>query len=171
MGAGSPSRRKAWTNPSAPSMFTLHGRSYHRIFDAQAVYYNYNVTNNSRLYIYDGEIDRHVETLNLHNNTTTPLRQFLLDNNQRYRTYRSAVYDLLNRPDEEGKKLSPAYIEFEPITRALSGPHQIVGEIATLIYNDSTNPGPRVAYTFPRERPDDPPRFIPLWPCANETLQ
>lgn len=58
MGAGSPLGRRKWTDPSHPLMLTMRGCSYHRIFDAESVYRDLTVTNNSRFYIYEGEFDR-----------------------------------------------------------------------------------------------------------------
>ena len=46
---------KTWTNPAPPSMLTLHGKAYHRIFDLQEKYETTNVSNSARFYIYDSE--------------------------------------------------------------------------------------------------------------------
>ena len=46
----------SWTQPDrGPSMLTLHGKAYHRIFDLQLQYEDMNVSNSSRFYIFDSE--------------------------------------------------------------------------------------------------------------------
>ena len=51
LGAGGVDKRM-WTQPKrGPSMLTLHGKAYHRIFDLQQQYEDMNVSISSRFYI------------------------------------------------------------------------------------------------------------------------
>ena len=71
------------------------------------------------------------------------------------------------------------FLEFAQVSRVNDGP--IIGddvsapEIAVLFYTSNVeNPGPRTVVTYieyPRNSPDDKPRFLPLWSSAYETLQ
>ena len=46
----------SWTQPDrGPSMLTLHGNAYHRIFGLQLQYEDMNVSTSSRFYIFDSE--------------------------------------------------------------------------------------------------------------------
>ena len=48
LGAGGVDKR-SWTQPDrGPGMFTLHGKTYHRIFDLQQLYEDMNVSNSGR---------------------------------------------------------------------------------------------------------------------------
>lgn len=49
------SQKRTWTNPAAPSMLTMHGRAYHRIFDLEERHDMMTVGNTARLYIYDSD--------------------------------------------------------------------------------------------------------------------
>ena len=55
LGAGGVDKR-SWTQPNrGPSMLTLHGKAYHRVFDLQQQYEDMNVSSSSRIYIFDSE--------------------------------------------------------------------------------------------------------------------
>lgn len=172
LGAGGIEKR-SWTQPSAPSMLTLHGRAYHRIFDLQEQYTDMNVTNNARFYIYDSEFNSQSASQHLDSQISNTLRQHVNTNIPWATQYRSAVSIINQTPDDSSDK---PYIEFAQVSRANDGP--VVGdaisapEIAALVYNSNTqNNGPRTVVTYPRNSPDNKPRFLPLWSAAYETLQ
>ena len=122
MGAGSPTVHRTWTQPTVgPSMPTLDGKAYHRIFDLYTSYSGTTVQNCSRFYIFDGELNSQAQDLSLNSAIVVNLRNRLICRNSWCRTFPSAVDEVLNSlplPHDA----APAYIEFQPITNALAGP-------------------------------------------------
>lgn len=175
LGAGGIQKR-TWTQPNPPSMLTLHGKAYHRIFDLQEQYAQYSVSNSSRFYIYDSEFAAHASTLKLNSETASILRTHINTNVKWAREYRSAVDEILNLPAHNINGSNVPYIEFAEVSRATEGP--VVGdavaapEIAALVYTSGHgNDGPRAVVTYPRNSPDSKPRFLPIWSSVYETLQ
>ena len=66
-----------WTEPPPPSMLQLHGRAYHRIFDANNDYNNESTppTNHARMYIYDASRRQRAEQLSLDSMVVDRLQQ------------------------------------------------------------------------------------------------
>ena len=67
-------QRRTWTNPSPPSMLTMHGKAYHRIFDLQQQYSDITVVNTARFYIYNSEFNTPSRALHINHNTASSLR-------------------------------------------------------------------------------------------------
>ena len=157
-------------------MLTLHGKAYHRIFDLQEQYADYNVSNSARFYIYDSEFADKASSLHLNMQTANVLRSHVNTNIKWAQQYRSAVDDVINHSAQTNRTSPPAYIEFAEVSRVNDGP--VVGEnvtapeIAALLYTSGQqNNGPRAMITYPKNNPDSKPRFLPLWSSAYETLQ
>ena len=74
LGAGGLDKR-TWTQPSPPSMLTLHGRAYHRIFDLQPDHSK--ICHNARLHIYDSEFIDTAENLQVNIETASTLRRHI----------------------------------------------------------------------------------------------
>lgn len=80
-----------WTNPKPPSMLTLHGKAYHRIFDLQEKYETMNVYNSARFYIYDSEFVDQAQHLGIDLGIAETLRTHVHENISWARQYRAAV--------------------------------------------------------------------------------
>ena len=71
-------------------MLTLHGKTYHRIFDLQQQYEDMNVSNSSRFYVFDSEFaEKCCRKLNA--DIADTLRSHIHDNVRWAQDYRSAV--------------------------------------------------------------------------------
>ena len=92
-------------------MLTLHGRAYHRIFDLQQQYEDMNVSNSSRIYIFDSEF---AETCSRKLNTdiVDTLRTHIHDIVRLAQDHRSAVDSVLNSPVVNDPNSPTPYIEF-----------------------------------------------------------
>lgn len=162
-----------WINPGPPSMSTLHGKAYHEIFDLQEQYPMMSVTNNSRFYIYDSDFTNQANSLRINPRISATLRSYVQNNIPWARQYKAAVDEVIN----SNQVISgPAFIEFAEVSRINDGP--VVGqpvvapEIAAIPYASgercsSTQP----IITYPKNSPDNKPRFLPLWSSAIEPLQ
>ena len=90
LGAGGVDRR-SWTQPDGgPSMLTLHGKAYHRIFDLQLQYEDMNVSN-SRFYMFDSEFAEKCSSRKLNADIAYTLRTPIHENVRWAQDYRSAV--------------------------------------------------------------------------------
>lgn len=177
LGAGG-LRKRTWTNPSPPSMLTMHGRAYHRIFDLQERYKMLTtVNNNARFYIYDAEFANITQQQQLDRDIANRLRTHIHSNVPWARQYRSAVDEVINTPDDSSSLSSgPAFIEFAEVSRVNDG--NVVGnevsapEIAAILYKSSERPNShRTVVTYPKNSPDSMPRFLPLHSGVYESLQ
>lgn len=173
LGAGGLQKR-TWTQPAPPSMLTMHGRAYHRIFDLQERYSHLSVNNTSRFYVYDSEFQSRVDDLDLNHHIALHLRDHVHMNIPWATQFRSAVQDIIDASTDHISH--PAYIEFASVSRTNNGP--LVGEqpsaseIAAIIFGpDSGSPSRRAVVTYPVNSPDPNPRFLPLWSPAYEPLQ
>ena len=79
-------------------MFTLHGNTYHRIFDLQQQYEDMNVSNSSRFYIYDSEFTEKCSSRKLKADIADTLRTHIHENARWAQDYRSAVDSVLDSP-------------------------------------------------------------------------
>ncbi|CAN0041699.1 unnamed protein product, partial [Laminaria digitata] len=130
-------QKRTWTNPSAPTMLTMHGRAYHRIFDLEETYDMMSVTNTARLYIYDSDFANQFRASNVDEGTATIIRDYIQTNIPWAGQYRAAVDEVIASPDVHS---GPAFIEFAEVSRANDGP--VIGqrvssnEIAAIVYSD-----------------------------------
>ena len=176
LGAGGIEKR-TWTEPRPPTMLTLHGKAYHRIFDLQERYADYNVSNSARFYIYDSEFAQKASSLSLNLQIANTLRTHVNNEIKWAQQYRSAVASIIDASSDDNTTDSPAaYIEFAEVSRVNDGP--ILGEnitapeIAALVYTSGQqNNGSRAVVTYPKNSPDSKPRLLPLWSSTYETLQ
>ena len=98
LGAGGVDKR-SWTQPDrGPSMLTLHGKAY-RIFDLQLQYEDMNVSNSSRLYIFDSEFAEKCSSRKWNADIADTLRTHIHENVRWAQDYRSAVDLVLNSPN------------------------------------------------------------------------
>lgn len=174
LGAGG-LQKKTWTNPPPPSMLTMHGKAYHRIFDLQEQYNDMNVNNPTRMYIYDADFANQTTNARVDTATANSLRQYIQSNIPWASQYHSAVDDIINGssvPYSSG----PAFIEFAEASRVNDGP--VLGEnvsapeIAAILYSSGQQcPTPQPIITYPKDSPDSKPRFVPIWSSAVEPLQ
>lgn len=166
-------QKSTWTQPSPPSMLTLHGKAYHRIFDLEEQYQTMTVNNSSRLYIYDSDFMNTSNSLNVNRQTSSAVRNYVQNNIPWAQQYRAAVDEVIRSNDVTS---GPAFIEFAEVSRVNDGP--VIGqpvaapEIAAILYESgqqcaSTQP----IITYPKNSPDNKPRFLPLWSSAIEPLQ
>ena len=110
-GAGGVDKR-SWTQPNrGSSILTLHSQAYHRIFDLQQQYEDMNVSNSSRIYIFDSEF---AETCSRKLNTdiVDTLRTHIHDIVRLAQDHRSAVDSVLNSPVVNDPNSPTPYIEF-----------------------------------------------------------
>lgn len=127
--------KRTWTNPSAPSMLTLHGKAYHRIFGLQEEYENLPVGNTARLYIYDSDFVHQSQSAGIDHNTATRLRTYIERNIPWAHQHKAAVDNVINSPNVTS---GPAFIEFAEVSRANDGP--VIGqpvaapEIAVILF-------------------------------------
>lgn len=165
-------RKQTWTQPYGPSMLTMHGRAYHRIFDLQQHYANMTVTNTSRFYIYDSEFNSQSRQLQVNSNTAALLRSYFHQSIPWATQYRSAVDEVLRNAT-----MSPeaAVIEFAEVSRVNDG--HVLGtpsapEIAAILYPSKSGCScTQPVITYPKNSPDDKPRFLDLYSPAYEPLQ
>ena len=157
-------------------MLTLHGKAYHGIFDLQQQYRDMNVSNSSRLYIFDSDFAQNCSSRNLNVDIANMLRAHIHENVRLAREYRSAVDSVVNNAILRNPNGPTPYIEFANVSRASDGP--VLGEqvstreIADLVYTSGQqDSGKRAEVTYPVNSPDEKPRFLPLWSPAYETLQ
>ena len=172
LGAGGIENR-SWTQGKPPTMLTLHGKAYHRIFDLQEKYQNQNVNNSARFYIFDSEFAQTTSSQHLDSRIAGTLRSHVNSEIRWAREYRSAVDTILNTSASES---SAPFIEFSEVSRVNDGPvlgeNPSANEIAALVFTSGNqNDAPRAVITYPRNSPDNKPRFLPLWSSAYETLQ
>ncbi len=176
LGAGG-IEKKTWTHPrQGQSMLTLHGKSFHRLFDLSQHYPDMNVSNSSRFYIFDSEFHNNCSSLKLQTEVANTLRTHIHQNVRWAREYRSAVDQVLNSSGISDSNSPTPYIEFADVSRVNDGPEvgeQISApEIAALVYTSGQqNSGTRAVVTYPVNSPDDKPRLLPLWSSTYETLQ
>ena len=143
-------------------MLTLHGKAYHRIFDLQEQYTDFNVNNSARFYIYDSEFVANASSLELNIQFCNILRSHINTNIRWAQDYRSAVDDILNTLDNNDPNGNVPFIEFAEVSRTTDGP--VMGdtvsapEIAALLYTSGqqTN-GSRTVVTYSRNSPDSNP--------------
>ena len=171
LGAGGCDNR-TWTDPKPPSMLTLHGKAYHRIFDLQEQYENMKVHNSVRFYIYDSELLDQAERVGVDLSLAETLRNHVHENILWAWQYRAAVDDV-NNPKAVSSE--PAFISFAEASRVNDGnvPGQEVTapEIAAILYTSGEEDiTKRSVITYPQNSPDFRPRFLPLWSPAYETL-
>lgn len=165
-------RKATWTQPHGASMLTMHGRAYHRIFDLQQRYPDMVVNNTSRYYIYDSEFNSQSRQLHVNTNTAALLRSHFHQNLPWARQYRSAVDDVLR---DSNVTSEPAVIEFAEASRVDDesiGGAPSAPEIAAILHTSkrscsSTQP----VITYPKNSPDNKPRFLDLYSPAYEPLQ
>lgn len=168
--------KRSWTQPPAPSMLTLHGKAYHRIYDLQEKYEHYTVSNSARFYIYDSEFADHASSLKLDMRIATTLRSHVHTNIRWAQEYKSAVDDIINSTSHSSDPTKSSFIEFGEASRDINGPvlgeNPSAPEIAALVYTSGEqNDGPRTVVTYPKSSPDNVPRFLPIWSSTYETLQ
>ena len=111
--------KRTWTQPSPPSMLTLHGRAYHRVFDLQQEHTSLDHTNVShcaRLYIYSSEFNM-IQSLNVDLHTANTLRDHVHTKIKWVRQFRSAADDVINSHQTLHEPSSSAFIEFEQTSR------------------------------------------------------
>ena len=102
-------------------MLTLHGKAYHRIFDLQQQYEDMNVSNSSRIYIFDSEFAKKC-SLNLNADIAYTVRTHVHENVQWAQDYRSAVDSVLNSPNLNDTNSPTPFIEFANVSRINDGP-------------------------------------------------
>ena len=91
--------KRVWTQPNrGPSMLTLHGKAYHRIFDLQQQYEDMNVSSSSRIYIFDSEFAKKC-SLKLNADIADTPRTHIHENVQWAQDYHSAADSVLNSPN------------------------------------------------------------------------
>ena len=73
-------QRRPWTNPFPPSILTMHGRAYHRMFDLQQQYSDVTVAKTVRFHIYDSEFHTQSRALRINHNTASSLRTYFQQN-------------------------------------------------------------------------------------------
>ena len=139
-------------------MLTLHGKAYHRIFDLQQQYEDINVSNSSRINIFDSEFAKTC-TLKLNADIADTLRTHIHENVQWAQDYHSAVDSVLNSPNLNDPISPTPYVEFADVSRIHDGP--VLGEqvsapeIAALVYTSGQqDSGKRAAVTYPVNSPD-----------------
>ena len=106
-------------------MLTLHGKAYHRIFDLQRQYEDMNVSNSSRIYIFDSEFAKKC-SLKLNADIADTLRTHIHENVQWTQDYHSAVDSVWNSPNLNDPISPTPYIEFADVSRIHDGP--VLGE-------------------------------------------
>lgn len=162
-----------WQGPSAPSMLTMCGKAYRRIFDAENMYSNETrpPTNNARFYVYDDEQSAQGQSLGIPPDITNALRDLLARKNSWVESYRSAVDEIVRND----ASIPDAQICFGPVNRTTHGP--ILGdvpstsEIAACIFQENgTSKLFRKVYTFPRNSDSGRPRFVPIFSSTYEPL-
>ena len=155
-----------WTQPAYPSYLKLHARPYHRIMDAFRDTYEGSATNNSRMYIYDSDLQSRASALKLDEDTVTFIAEKLRNHNSWVTKYRALLLEI----DQSGE--DNMNISFEETSRVKPSTNT---EIAAILYRDSTKiPGQRHVYTYPRNGPKDEcdkPRFVPIWSATYLPLQ
>lgn len=112
-----------WQNNGVPSMLTLHGKAYHRIFDLQAQYQSLSVNNSSRFYIYDSEFMSQSNSLRVNAGISTALRNYIHHNIPWAQQYRAAVDEIINSNQTMS---ATAFIEFAEVSRVNDGP--VIGQ-------------------------------------------
>ena len=162
-----------WTNPKPPSMLTLRGKAYHRIFDLQEKFHTMNISNSSRFYIYDSDFVDQAQHLGIDLGIAEILRNHVQENISWTQQYRAAVDEIINSNSISSE---PAFIFFAETSRVNDG--NVLGqqvsapEIAAILYTSGEKDvTTRSVITYPRDSPDSQPRFLPLWSPANESLQ
>jgi OTU-like cysteine protease len=140
-----------WTQPAPPSMLTMHGKAYHRIFDAHAVYEGMRVpiTNHARLYMHDGGLMSEADNLELNASHVRTVQQALAMHNSWVRTYKHAILDVASNMNAPA-----AHVVFEDVNRRQHG--AVLGdaprhssEIAALLYTETLDkPAYRSVYSF-----------------------
>ena len=106
-------------------MLTLRGKAYHRIFDLQQQYEDMNVSNSSRIYIFDSEFAKKC-SLQLNADIADTLRTHIDENVQWAQDYHSAVDLVLNSLNLNDPISPTPYIEFADVSRIHDGP--VLGE-------------------------------------------
>ena len=163
LGAGGCDNR-TWTNPKPPSMLTLHGKAYHRIFDSQEQYENMKVHNSARFYIYDSELVDQAERVGVDLSLAETFRNHVYENISWARQYRAAVDNVIN---SHAVSSEPAFISFAEASRVNDGNvlgQEVTGpEIAAILYTSGEEDiTKRTVITYPKNSPDSRPRFLPL---------
>ena len=79
-------------------MFTLHGNTYHRIFDLQQQYEDMNVSNSGRIYIFDSEFAQKCSSRKLNADIADTLRTHIHENFGWAQDYHSAADSVSNSP-------------------------------------------------------------------------
>ena len=114
--------KSSWTQPDrGPSMLTLHGKTYHRIFGLQLQYEEMNVSN-SRFYMFDSEFAEKCSSRQLNADIAYTLRTHIHENVRWAQAYRSAVDSVLNSPNLNDPNSPTPYIEFADVSRINDGP-------------------------------------------------
>lgn len=165
-------RKETWTQPIEASMLTMHGRAYHRIFDLQQHYAGMNVANSSRYYIYDSEFNLQSRALHVNSNTAASLRSYFHNNLPWVVQYKSAVDEVLRSNTIQSE---PAVLEFAEVSRIDDG--HVLGapaapEIAAILYPSKSQCScTQPIITYPKNSPDNQPRFLDLYSPSYEPLQ
>ncbi|CAM9746325.1 unnamed protein product [Phaeothamnion confervicola] len=169
---------RTWVEPAPPSMLTMSGRAYHRIFDPNATYHEQvDIRNHSRLYMYGGHREEAMKNQQLIPIYVASLSDHLYRDNSWIRSYRCVIHDVFaNHPEV----VPEAHIVFEPTSRATHGsiageaPKTEVAEVAALLFQN-TDTARRSIYiypqNFPTSEPSDRPRFLPIESSSYEPLQ
>lgn len=128
--------------------------------------YEGSTTNNSRMYIFDSELQNRAKTLKLDSDTVTFIADKLRAHNSWVSKYRALLLEI-DESDNDNMNIS-----FEESSRVKP---TATSEIAALLYRDNTkHSGKRHVYTFPRNGPHDEcnkPRFVPIWSPTYLPLQ
>lgn len=161
-------------------MLQMHGRAYHRIFDAYRGSYTERtpVNNKARMYIYDAVMQQQASAMKGKDmDNVNFLATSLKNDNSWVSQYKTILLELNDANNPEDNIIG---IEFAQVSRQTHG--NVIGdsppsngkEIAALIFKDDPNNRPQRAYTFPRSGPggdNQRPRFVPLWSPTYEPLQ
>ena len=103
-------------------LFTLHGKTYHRIFDLQQQYEDMNVSNSGRIYIFDSEFAQKCSSRKLNADIADTRRTHIHENVRWAQDYRSAIDSVLNSPNLHDPNSPTPYIEFADVSRINDGP-------------------------------------------------
>ena len=125
-----------------------------------------SATNNSRMYVFDSELQNRAKSLKLDSDTVTFIADKLRTHNSWVSKYRALLLEIDQAEDDNMNISFEASSPMKPTAPS---------EIAALLYRDNTkHPGRRHVYIFPRNGPRDEcnkPRFIPIWSPTDLPLQ
>lgn len=128
--------------------------------------YGGSATNDSRMYIFDSELQNRAKTLKLDSDTVTFIANKLKTHNSWVSKYRALLLEI-DQAGEDNMNISSE--------ESCSSKPTAPSEIAALLYRDNTkHPIKRHVYTFPRNGPRDEcnkPRFVPIWSPTYLPLQ